>query len=106
MLFYPASAAKYAPSTGIESTLALDDPSIENYFVLCTLPDATFGDPATLTKLAEAAFSYPVDTTVTYAYDQATQTATATYRISTVNVLGGPVKSVNGLMPHHYGPIS
>lgn len=103
VLFWPAASASYTPTTIIDSTLTFNNPAVNNYFVIASLPNATFADQATLQKLAEAAFNYPTDSTVVYAHDQATQTSTATYTLSTVNVLGLNVNRVfQGLMPHHY----
>ncbi|MCG6877975.1 MAG: hypothetical protein LJE96_02295 [Deltaproteobacteria bacterium] len=106
VIFYPAKAATYTPTPVIDSKIVFSNTAGNNYFVLCTLPDATFGDGVTLTKLAEAAFSYPTNTTVTYSYNQGSSYSEARYAITATNVLGGPVKSINGLMPHHYQTIS
>ena len=43
--------------------------------------NSRFADSGTLTKLAQAAFAYPVNTTVDYAYNAAAQTVDETYRL-------------------------
>lgn len=105
VIFWPVSQASYTPTTVINSTLNFNNPAVNNYFVIVNLPNATFADAGTLQKLAEAAFNYPTDSTVTYAHNQATQTSSATYALTTTNVLGLAVTRVyQGLMPHHYLP--
>lgn len=99
-LFFPDDAAGYQAST-----LSFSAPAGSNYFVLCTLPAQWLDDASALAKLAEAAFSYPTDSTVTYAYDSAGQTVDATYTLKTANVLGLRVDTVlHGLLPGHYLP--
>ncbi len=105
VLFFPEDAARYQRASATESTLTFHDATKDNFFVLGTLPDRWLDDPSALTELAEAAFSYPTDSTVTYAYDAAGQTVDATYALKTVNVLGLPGdKALHGLLPGHYLP--
>ena len=72
--------------------------------MLATVPDASFTDDATLAVLAEAAFCYPTETTVSYTYGASTSSVTATYSMTSADVLGlGDPRPVQGLLPIHYG---
>jgi len=103
VLFYPKAAANYTPSDGSLSTLSFTSASGPNYFVLAALPSEDFNDDTAITALAQAAFSYPTGSTVTYTYDKGSQTVTAMYKLATTNVLKLPEDTVQGILPHHYG---
>ncbi|MCK9308375.1 MAG: glycosyl hydrolase, partial [Methanoculleus sp.] len=107
ILFFPAGQAtcnQTETGSTTELNLAFAVPAEENFFVLATVPDAAFTDEATLAVLAEAAFCYPSATTVTYQYDAATSSVSATYALEFADVLGlGNPKPVQGLLPIHYG---
>jgi len=109
ILFFPEGQAAYhqaenSTETRTEIALTFAAPVQENYFVLATIPDASFTDEATLAVLAEAAFCYPTETTVSYTYDASTSSVTATYTLSSEDVLGlGDPQPIQGLLPIHYG---
>ncbi|WP_163988499.1 hypothetical protein [Pyxidicoccus caerfyrddinensis] len=105
VLFFPSGTARYQSASTSDSTLTFDDATASNYFVLGTLPDNWFDDGSALTQLAEAAFSYPTGSTVTYTYDSTGQTVDVTSTLKTANVLGLPVNTaIHGLLPGHYLP--
>lgn len=117
VLFFPQAAASYAQEAAIQNsgeggtgffsvktTLTFTNASASNFFAIANLPDATFGDEATLTKLAQAAFSFPTNSLVTYSYNAQSQTVDEVYNLQTSNVLGLPNQAISGLMPHHYQP--
>ncbi len=104
VLFWDSSQATYNASPNIDSSLVFSDPSATNYFAQCLLPSESGSDQATLRALAEKAFSFPTDSTVTYSYDQNNQTVDAVYQVSTSNVLGLAESTLTGLLPHHYLP--
>ncbi|QSQ19127.1 hypothetical protein JY651_27675 [Pyxidicoccus parkwayensis] len=105
VLFFPEGAARFQDASATEWSLTFSDATTSNFFVLGTLPEGWLDDASALTALAEAAFSYPTGSTVTYAYDSASQTVDATYTLKTDNVLGSKVgKTLHGLLPGHYLP--
>lgn len=117
LLFYPDGAATYSQDAPIQNagaggdgrcsvkaTLDFADGGGANYFTLAELPDAATADAGTVARLARAAFSQPVDSTVVYHHDPASQVVDVTYTLTTQNVLGLENVAISGLMPHHYQP--
>ena len=102
VLLWPSGTASYTPSPNIDSSIVFNDPNGDKYFVIAWVPEAP--GEAALTALAEAAFSYPTNSTVTYNYNQAGQYVDAEYVLTTQNVLGLPESTLSGLLPHHYFP--
>ncbi len=78
-LFYPQGSATYSQgdpvnnsgaggdgTNSVKTGLTFKASNQSNYYTIANLPDQTFQDEATLTRLAQAAFSFPTSTVVEY----------------------------------------
>jgi endoglucanase Acf2 len=104
VVFYDQSAASLQKTTNLDpAKLTFSNGAGNNYFSIATLPGPADATPANLQLLAEAAFSFPTNTRVTYSYNAAGQAVDANYKMDTQDVLGsGTVRALSGLLPNHY----
>ena len=115
--FYPSGTAGYA-ETNLDPALNrtntwMSDRTLASfsftsqagphYLTLASVPSPESLDSVSLQTLAAAAFRYPTGSTVTYGYNQEKAEVTATYSLSTADVLSLGGTPVQGLLPIHYG---
>lgn len=105
LFLVPATVGTFTPSTGADNVLTMPVLDKARFFAVVTLPDQSFVDNATIAKLSEAAFNFPVDSRVTATYDPVNQTVDETYNVTLSTILATvPKKTLLGLLPHHYEP--
>lgn len=116
IIFYPSESARYnetvlSPITTSQNLIwnrtavsfSFANQAGPNYLTMTSVPSPDVIDTALLQTLAGAAFQYPTGSTVAYQYDQAKAEVTATYTLSTSDVLKLGTTPMQGLLPIHYG---
>jgi endoglucanase Acf2 len=82
------------------NTLTCNLPGGTNYFSVAILPNQ-----AALSVFASRAFSFPVDTRVTWNYNQTTSVVSTTYTVTTQSMDGSSSGFLMALYPHQYASL-
>src|SRR6185436_21022867 len=87
--------------TGIgTTTLTCNSPSGSNYFSVALLPNQ-----AALATFASRAFSFPINTSVAWSYNQSNSQVTTTYTVTTQSMDGVSTGFLMALYPHQYASL-
>ena len=93
-------------------TMTCTTPSGKNYMSIALLPGLSGGPNTNTTTIAQqmtdfgkVAFSFPANTEVSWAYNQASSTVTTTYSVTTQSMDGSSTGFLMSLFPHQYDAV-